>query len=259
MQSQDNEIVNLAEKASLLLRIPPRLIASWWIAENGWTWRADNNPGNISYTGEGNSDPIGVFAGVVDVQPNKVCTYKNAADGVNAFVLLLELPLSAKDLTLTAQELRGKTITEMCQLIGDSNWAASHYRTTWNGGSIYDVYTCADMDAWYGPLDLPKTTELPVKKVYSRTYLIVRGDTLDYIAKRFLIPIEILVRANHIVNANEISVGEVINLPLVIRVKSGDTLTKIAEQNDTTVAEIVSLNHIQNPDFIRTGQILYVL
>ena len=273
MQLPKDEIMNFAEKASLLLRIPPRLIASWWVSENGWVWRTDNNPGNISYTGEGNPDPIGVFAGVVDVQQNKVCTYRNPADGVNAFVLLLELPLSAKELTLTSIELRNaKDVQEMCRLIGDSNWATSHYQPvdsqgipvvgSWRGESIWEVYTCQDMNSWYGVLDPAsnqQAMEKPLDKKIYRTYDVVKGDTLDSISKRVLIPIEILMAANGIKNANEITIGEVINIPVMIRVKSGDTLTKIADQYGTTVQEIVSLNHIQNPNFIKTGQTLYVI
>ena len=275
MQSPKDEIMNFAEKASLLLRIPPRLIASWWVSENGWVWRTDNNPGNISYTGEGNPDPIGVFAGVVEVQSNKACVYKDPAYGVNAFVLLLELPLSAKELTLTSFELRNaKDVKEMCQLIGRSNWASSHYQPvdsqgipivdSWQGESIWQVYTCQDMNDWYGVLDLPELTKViaetpTVKTTHSRSYVVIRGETLDSISKRFLIPVEVLVAANGIKNANEITVGEVINIPLTIRVRVGDTLTKIADQNGTTIQEIVSLNHIQNPNFIRTGQTLYVL
>lgn len=256
------ELKELAERASTLLRIPARFIASWWVAENGWHWPFSNNPGNISYTGSGKPDPIGVFAGVTEVYENQVCRYATAADGVNAFVLLLELPLTSKELTLTAQTLRdhANSVRELCNLVGASNWAASHYQPvdsqgvpipgSWQGESIWDVYICADMASMWNdhPMDIPHDLPVIVRFVTEES-----GQSWVTLARRYRIPVSVLEDCN-----GPWQPGKEARIPVVYRVQSGDTLDAIAKRYRTTAKAIGALNHIGNLNLIRQGQTLYI-
>lgn len=251
-----NEMLALAEKAATLLHLPTRFIAAWWVAENGWTFPITNNPGNISYLGEGHPDPIGIFAGVKQVLPNKVCVYDTPADGVNAFVLLLELPSTVKPLTLTAEELRqvSGNIETLCATVGQSNWAGSHYKVgndTWEGESIYRVYESPEMKQW---METPSPSiEPPITS--SHTVTLTENEALSHIAQRFLIPLPILERANE---GNLIEVGKPILLPSLYVVKPGDTLSKIAEDHHTSVENLVRINQLRNPNQLSVRQRLYV-
>lgn len=264
----DIRIRDYAEKAAMSMSFPfPRFIASHWVAENGWTFPDDNNVGNISYTGVGNPDPIGVFAGVVGVQLNKVVNYATPADGVNAYTLLLNLPIQNKELDIDTQTLRDCSgdIRKMCEALGDSNWAGSHYNPGnggWNGEDIFNVYNSPEMDALFAAITPPvETPTHPTAASSSRQYSVyevVEGDTLTSISHRFLVPVAVLVRLNAIDDPNKISVGERVKIPTRYTVASGNTLSEIAGWFHSSVEEIASLNGLSNPDRIYPREVLFV-
>jgi lysozyme len=110
------------------------------------------------------------------------------------------------------------------------------------------------------------------------TYTVKSGDTLYKIAKTYSTTVAKLVSLNSITNANQIYVGQVLQLTsassttsssststtndnstssaATYTVKSGDTLYKIAKTYSTTVAKLVSLNNITNANQIYVGQVL---
>lgn len=126
-----------------------RFLLSWWISENGWSeagWNASNNPGNISYDGEGLPPDTGWFIGVTAVLDNKVCVYRDAISGVEAFCKLLNTPKSEKELDVDSKELlQAKTIESKAKLLGQSNWSSGHYDDGGGSGSlIVGVYNSPD-------------------------------------------------------------------------------------------------------------------
>ncbi|MGH9060247.1 MAG: LysM peptidoglycan-binding domain-containing protein, partial [Acidimicrobiales bacterium] len=104
------------------------------------------------------------------------------------------------------------------------------------------------------------------------SYTVQAGDTVGAIAERFGTTVASVASANHMVDANQISVGQVIvvaggHTPATTAastsgssytVQAGDTLNRIAARYGTTAAALASLNHIANPDVITVGQVLAV-
>ena len=100
-------------------------------------------------------------------------------------------------------------------------------------------------------------------------YVVVRGDTLSQIARKYGTTVQSIVENNNISNPNLIFPGEILNLSSVTydrydtlhtiyRVKRGDTLTKIAREFNTTVQDIAELNNIKNVNLIFTGEVLRI-
>ena len=145
-------------------------------------------------------------------------------------------------------------------------------------GGDSDVFY-GDAAAWhkYGtppgqPLPAPAATVVPPAPAPSgqATYpvIVTPGDTLTAIAAQFSVTLEDLETANPgITNPDQISAGQVINVPTIgatppasaaqCVVSSGDTLGSIASQFGTTVDSILAKNPgITNPDMIFPGQVI---
>jgi len=149
--------------------------------------------------------------------------------------------------------------------------------TNISGGDSNQFY--GDAAAWhkYGtppgqPLPAPAATVVPPAPAPSgqATYPVIvsPGDTLTAIAAQFSVTLEDLETANPgITNPDQISTGQVINVPTIgatppasaaqCVVSSGDTLGSIASQFGTTVDSILAKNPgITNPDMIFPGQVI---
>jgi predicted chitinase/LysM repeat protein len=101
-------------------------------------------------------------------------------------------------------------------------------------------------------------------------YRVRAGDTLSEIAEKFGTTVKAIARANHILNANLIRIGQVLVIPrpgavlpgptpLRYVVRAGDTLGAIAARFGTTIRAIARANHITNPNLIRVGQVLQIV
>lgn len=108
---------------------------------------------------------------------------------------------------------------------------------------------------------------------FSRTYVVVAGDTLSSIALRFETTVNALVQLNNITNSNLIYPGEVLKIPTNVSIKSGatsnqhsstyviqsgDTLSEIASRFGTTVQYLARINGITNPNLIYPGEVLKI-
>ena len=108
---------------------------------------------------------------------------------------------------------------------------------------------------------------------FSKTYVVVSGDTLSTIALRFGTTVSKLVQLNNITNPNLIYPGEVLKIPTSTSVRSGsasnqhlstyivqsgDTLSEIASKFGTTVQYLVRINGISNPNLIYPGEVLKI-
>jgi len=99
------------------------------------------------------------------------------------------------------------------------------------------------------------------------TYTIRSGDTLTAIALKYKVTVDAIVKLNNIANANLVSVGQVLKIPVTnpqpssftnYTVRSGDTLSAIALKYGVTVAAIVKLNNMSNANLISVGQVLKI-
>lgn len=112
---------------------------------------------------------------------------------------------------------------------------------------------------------------VPESQLTEETYIVVKGDTLSKIAKRYGTTYQALAKYNNISNPNLILVGQVIRIPksetlapgtknyhTVVR---GDTLWGISKKyygTGSRYPEIAKANNISNPDIIHVGQKLLI-
>jgi len=104
-------------------------------------------------------------------------------------------------------------------------------------------------------------------------YVVLRGDTLFSIARRFGTTIGAITQANGLSNPNYIRAGQRLIIPsayptcalpsavpgaTVYIVRPGDTLYSIARRYGTTVAAIAWASGIANPQYIWAGQTLVI-
>lgn len=95
------------------------------------------------------------------------------------------------------------------------------------------------------------------------TYIVVKGDTLSGIAKKFITSVNDLVSLNGIADPNKIRAGQVLRVSgateKTYTVVKGDTLSKIAKRelgDAKRYPEIATLNGIKDPNKISVGQVL---
>jgi len=108
------------------------------------------------------------------------------------------------------------------------------------------------------------------------THVVRAGETLTGIARRYGIPIQILVEANGLTNPDRLLLGQVLILPspgepspatpvtpsptapvaVTHVVKAGENLTGIARDYGVPIQAIVGANGLTNPDRLLVGQVL---
>ncbi|EPZ43828.1 LysM peptidoglycan-binding domain-containing protein [Alicyclobacillus acidoterrestris] len=233
--------------------LPSRFICAWFYAENGENLPQDNNFANISYSGS-NLPSDGVFRGAVNIQPNHVVTYGTWEDGLEAWATELAIPVGpTKWLTLDLEQLKAcnGNVEQMAKLVGESNWATSHYDDGRGPGSlIIDAYNNTVIEGWYANVPTARPEQLSVT--------VQAGQTLSGIADEYRIPLGVLQRYNAIPDANKIDAGQKLLLPIPHTVHAGDTLSNLALTNKVTVALLQRVNSIEDPNKIYVGQVLWV-
>lgn len=101
----------------------------------------------------------------------------------------------------------------------------------------------------------------PTPPSIESTYVVVPGDTLYSIAKRFNTTVDELKFLNNL-TSNTLMIGEVLTIPgntlnNIYKVKNGDTLYKIANTFNTTVSAIKEINNLVS-DILQIGQELII-
>lgn len=113
------------------------------------------------------------------------------------------------------------------------------------------------LDMLYSPLAKCENSNenMPIN-----TYVVVKGDTLYSIAKRFNTTVQKIKELNNI-TTDIIKIGQVLKIPSsmenVYVVKKGDTLYSIAKKYNTTVENIMNINNL-NSTIIQIGQKLII-
>lgn len=100
------------------------------------------------------------------------------------------------------------------------------------------------------------------------TYIVQRGDTLSFIARRYNTTVQAIAELNDILNPDLIHPGQRLILPStgdslpslaqIHIVQPGETLTRIASRYGTTISAIVAANALANPSLIFAGQRLAI-
>jgi LysM repeat protein len=101
-------------------------------------------------------------------------------------------------------------------------------------------------------------------------YTVVRGDTLEKIAKRTGTTVADLVARNKLRDANQIRIGAVLDVPapppatpvlpkpILYTVKAGDTALRLAKKFSVSVQNLASVNQLKNANNIRAGVVLLI-
>jgi LysM repeat protein len=127
------------------------------------------------------------------------------------------------------------------------------------------------------PAPPPVATPAPaVPEAAATEYIVVKGDTLSGIAKKYGVLVKAIEAANPGVEPTKLQIGRKLSIPAasggaaaptaagatpagtsggeeIYTVKSGDTLTKIAKAHGTTVKAIESANPTVDPNHIKVG------
>jgi lipoprotein YgeR len=88
--------------------------------------------------------------------------------------------------------------------------------------------------------------------------MVKKGDTLYKIARKYGIPVDLLMKYNNITDATRVREGTKINIPVIHSVKKGETLYSIAKHYSTTLEEINAYNDISDTKKIKIGQVLII-
>jgi cell wall-associated NlpC family hydrolase len=93
------------------------------------------------------------------------------------------------------------------------------------------------------------------------SYTVQPGETLNQIARQFDVRPDAVVRASSLDDANRLSVGLVLKVPVPARehvVSAGETLRDIALQEKVDLGSLVDFNQLDDPELIRVGQVVLV-
>ena len=93
---------------------------------------------------------------------------------------------------------------------------------------------------------------------YENYYIIKKGDNLYRIAKKYNVPLDILLKANNGLDPTSIKVGTKILIPIIHIVKKGETLYSISRKYGVSVQAIMDLNSISSAQSLKLNQKIYI-
>ena len=134
-----------------------------------------------------------------------------------------------------------------------------HNKLTTTG--IVDNQSWNVLNTLYGNLEECVIDSIEKEKYFD--YVVLKGDTLYSIAKKYNTTVDAIKNLNNLIN-NTLSIGQVLKIPLretnifnIHTVQTGDTLYSIAKKYNTTVDAIKSLNNLTS-NILSIGQVLKI-
>jgi len=114
------------------------------------------------------------------------------------------------------------------------------------------------------PIILPEIQKLEEHYGY---YVVVKGDVLSRIAKKFGLKVKTLVNFNTLKNKSLLHINQKLKIPFeqkiidslasaTYKVEEGDTLISIAKKFKLLAKDIVTYNHIKDATTVRAGKVL---
>jgi len=144
-------------------------------------------------------------------------------------------------------------------------------------GTTYQELACINGISNPDKIQVGQVLKLPnSSSACNRTYVVVSGDTLGKIAKKFGTTYQEIALINGIPNPDIIQVGQVLKIPgsssntsssssqnstlsyTTYEIVNGDTLSGIAKRCGTTYQELARINGIADPNKIQVGQAIKV-
>ena len=144
-------------------------------------------------------------------------------------------------------------------------------------GTTYQELACINGISNPDKIQVGQVLKLPnSSSACNRTYVVVSGDTLGKIAKKFGTTYQEIALINGIPNPDIIQVGQVLKIPgsssntsssssqnstlsyTTYEIVNGDTLSGIAKRCGTTYQELARINGIADPNKIQVGQVIKV-
>jgi cell wall-associated NlpC family hydrolase len=110
------------------------------------------------------------------------------------------------------------------------------------------------------PVAAATTASRPHKSI-TVPYTVQQGETLGGIARQFDVRADAIAQASGLEDANRISVGAVLKVPLPGYehiVKQGETLRDIALQAKVDLGSLIDFNSLEDPELIRVDQVILV-
>lgn len=108
-------------------------------------------------------------------------------------------------------------------------------------------------------LSIGQSLKIPTIEETDNTYVVIKGDNLYSIAKKFNTTQDEIMKLNNL-TSNLLSIGQVLKIPTstqLYTVKSGDSLWSIAKKYNTSVNEIKSKNNLTS-NLLSIGQKLKI-
>ena len=152
--------------------------------------------------------------------------------------------------------------------LGNIGYNTGHYRIWEQHGKLPWIdyaSVLGELNAITAPAELASKEDIFTGDILP--YIVVKGDNLTKIAKKFSTTMDKIIELNKLDNPNKIFVGQKLlvqgtatknDAAYVYIVQSGDTLSEIARKYKTTVIAIQAKNGILNPNKIVTGQVLKI-
>lgn len=96
-------------------------------------------------------------------------------------------------------------------------------------------------------------------------YVVVKGDTIESIGRKYNIPVIEIIQANNLVAPYILQEGQSLTIPTGLYnifnyyvVKKGDTLYEIGKDNDISVDLLTQINGLDKDEYIYEGQTILI-
>ncbi len=98
----------------------------------------------------------------------------------------------------------------------------------------------------------------PPARAQEKAYTLQKGETLYQVARRYHVPLNLLLEVNRIRDPSRVPAGTVLRVPRVHVVGKGDTLYGIARQYGVSLDTLIAVNAIRDSARLTVGRELFI-